>query len=35
VALSRGPEALAEEEPISPEIAAQTKPATDTARLPN
>jgi ATP-dependent Lon protease len=35
VALSRVPEALAEEEPISPEIAAQTKPATDTARLPN
>jgi ATP-dependent Lon protease len=35
VALSRVPEALAEEEPISPEIAAQVKPAPDTARLPN
>jgi ATP-dependent Lon protease len=35
VALSRVPEALAEEEPISPEIAAQAKPAADTARLPN
>jgi len=35
VALSRVPEALAEEEPISPEIAAQAKPAADQARLPN
>jgi ATP-dependent Lon protease len=35
VALTRVPEALAEEEPISPEIAAQAKPAADQARLPN
>jgi ATP-dependent Lon protease len=35
VALTRVPEALAEEEPISPEIAAQAKPVVDQARLPN
>ena len=35
VALSRVPEALAEAEPIGPEIAAQAKAATDQARLPN
>jgi ATP-dependent Lon protease len=35
VALSRVPEALAEEEPIGPEIAAQAKPAADQPRLPN
>jgi ATP-dependent Lon protease len=35
VALVRVPEALAEEEPIGPEIAAQAKPAADQARLPN
>jgi glycerate dehydrogenase len=35
VALGSVPEALAEEEPISPEIAAQAEPAADPARLPN
>jgi ATP-dependent Lon protease len=35
VALARVPEALAEEEPIGPEIAAQAKPKPDQARLPN
>ncbi len=35
VALTRVPEALAEEEPIGPEIAAQAKPKPDQARLPN
>jgi ATP-dependent Lon protease len=35
VALARVPEALAEEEPISPEIAAQAKATTGPARLPN
>ncbi len=35
VALTRVPDALAEEEPISPEIAAQAKPPADQARLPN
>ncbi len=35
VALARVPEALAEEEPISPEIAAQAKTTTGQARLPN
>ena len=35
VALVKVPEALAEEDAIGPEIAAQAKPATDPARLPN
>ena len=35
VALASPLEALAEEEPISPEIAAQAKPGADQARLPN
>ncbi len=35
VALVSAPEALTEEEPISPEIAVQAKPGPDQARLPN